>query len=143
LADAVMPLVWRERPRAQLWIAGRELEPWLPGDPRIVAHGFVEDLAPLYDAADCVMVPLLEGAGSPLKFVEALAYGVPVVATPVAARGLEVQAGVHYAEGADAAGLAAAALAVLADGGAALAAAGRELTEREYSIESLAERIAA
>ena len=39
------------------------------------------------------MVPLREGGGSPLKFVEALAYGLPVVATPLAAAGLEIEAG--------------------------------------------------
>ncbi len=142
LADEVMPRVWRERPQARLLIAGREIGHWIPADPRVVSCGFVDDLTPLYEGADCAVVPLLEGAGSPLKFVEALAYGVPVVATPLAARGLEVVAGVHYEEGADAGALAAAILRVLAGGGGQLAAAGRALAEAEYSIESLAQRIA-
>ena len=44
-------------------------------------------------------MPLLTGGGSPLKFVEALAYGLPVVATPHAAAGLEAaRAGEHYRE---------------------------------------------
>ena len=63
-------------------------------------------LGVLYARSDCVVVPITEGAGSPLKFVEALAYGVPVVATPKAAKGLEVFAGVHFREGKDAATLA-------------------------------------
>ena len=46
-------------------------------------------------ARDCAIVPLLQGGGTPLKFVEALAYGLPVVATPRAAAGLGVD-GEHY-----------------------------------------------
>jgi polysaccharide biosynthesis protein PslH len=90
-----------------------------------------------------VVVPITEGAGSPIKFIEALAYGVPVVATPTAARGLDVAPGVHYSEGYNAATLAEAIMQVVRDGGAEMAVEGRRLAEREYSIESLAERIAA
>ena len=89
-------------------------------------------------------MPLLEGGGSPLKFVEALAYAVPVAATPRAAAGLEVRAGEHYVEGDDR-------RSILCRGdlealdperGNPLAAAGRELAEREYSIEALERRLA-
>lgn len=143
LAGAVMPRVWAELPGARLTLAGRGMDAWRAADERIEVAGFVEGLVELYRAADCVVVPVTEGAGSPLKFVEALAYGVPVVATPKAARGLEVTADVHYREGDDAATLASAIVQTLRDGGAALAVEGRRLAEREYSIESLAERIAA
>ena len=54
LADEVMPLVWRERPQARLLIAGREIGHWIPADPRVVSCGFVDDLTPLYEGADCV-----------------------------------------------------------------------------------------
>ena len=86
-------------------------------------------------------MPLLSGGGSPLKFVEALAYGLPVVATPKAAAGLDVTAGEHYLEGADGPGLARALVAALA-GAPEIAAAGRALAEREYSIEALAATLA-
>ena len=143
LAGAVMSLVWRSRPRARLTFAGRGMEGWQAPDARIEVAGFVPSLAEVYEHADCVVVPITEGAGSPLKFIEALAYGVPVVATPKAARGLEVSAGAHYREGDGPAALAQAILDVLADGAPGMAAEGRRLAEREYSIESLAERIAA
>jgi glycosyltransferase involved in cell wall biosynthesis len=110
----------------------------------VEACGFVPELRDLYAAAGCVAVPLLEGGGSPLKFVEALAFGVPVVATPRAAAGLDVRAGEHYLE-AEPDGEAFA-LGMLAafdpELGNPLASAGRELAEREYSIEAL-ERILA
>ena len=143
LAQSVLPLVWRSLPEVRLTLAGRALETWRPPDPRIEVAGFVEDLASVYAAADCVVVPITEGAGTPLKFVEALAYQVPVVATPFAARGLEVVAGRHYLEGADAASFAAAIIDALRTGASAVAAEGRRITEAEYSFETLARRIAA
>jgi glycosyltransferase involved in cell wall biosynthesis len=143
LVQSVLPLVWEKMPDVRLTLAGRGMDDWRSPDERIEAAGFVEDLAVLYRQADCVVVPIKDGAGSPLKFIEALAYAVPVVATPKAARGLEVREGVHFRQGEDAASLAAGILEVLREGGAAMAAEGRLLAEREYSIESLAERIAA
>jgi len=143
LVDSVLPLVWAERPDATLSLVGRGLDGWTSPDPRVQATGYVDSLDPWYAEADCVVVPLTEGAGTPLKFVEALAYGMPVVATPLAAKGLEVTAGIHYCEGADAEHFAEGVLQVLREGGAGMGSHARALAEREYSIESLAERIQA
>lgn len=143
LTRSILPLVWQSLPTVRLTLAGRGLDDWQAPDERVEVAGFVEDLGELYARADCVVVPITEGAGSPLKFIEALAYRVPVVATAKAARGLEVIAGVHYREGSDAASLAAGILEVLRGGDMTMASEGRLLAEREYSIESLAERIAA
>jgi len=144
LLDSVMPALWEQAPDVRLVVAGKGSDSIGASDPRVEESGFVPDLWALYDAAGCAMVPLLEGGGSPLKFVEALAFAVPVVATAHAAAGLEVEAGVHYVE-AEAAGtaFAAATLKALEPGlGNSLAAAGRELAERSYSIESLERRLA-
>jgi glycosyltransferase involved in cell wall biosynthesis len=142
LVDEVLPRVWRELPDARLVVVGRGMDE-TPTDERVEALGFVPDLGSAYARAACVAVPLLEGGGSPLKFVEALAFGVPVVATPLAAAGLEATASEHYleADGADA--FAAAVVRVLREGAADLAARGRGLVEERYSIEALARMIAA
>jgi polysaccharide biosynthesis protein PslH len=142
LVGSVMPLVWRSRPRARLTLAGRALERWQPPDPRIEVAGFVTDLATVYRQADCVAVPITQGAGTPLKFVEALAYRTPVVATPFAAKGLEVVAGRHYLEGADTESFAAAVLEALRTGAPEVAAEGRRIAESEYSFEVLTARLA-
>ena len=95
----------RELPDARLALVGAGLEQPPSDDPRVEALGFVEDLARrLRDARRCAVVPLLQGGGTPLKFVEALAYGLPVIATPRAAAGLDVRDGEHclLAEGAEA-----------------------------------------
>jgi glycosyltransferase involved in cell wall biosynthesis len=144
LLDEAMPRLWERTAGTRLLVAGKGSESIRPADPRIEAAGFVPDLRGLYLAAGCVAVPLLEGGGSPLKFVEALAYGVPVAATPRAAAGLEVTAGEHYVEGEPEGGAFAAALAAALEPARAnpLAAAGRRLAEREYSIEALERRLA-
>jgi len=142
LIEQILPLVLRELPDARLTLAGRGLEDWSTPIPQVHVAGFVPSLDPLYAATDCAVVPLTEGAGTPLKFIEAMAYAMPIVATPLAARGLEALPGVHYREGADTASFAAAVVDVLRHGAAPMALAARELAEREYSIEALAERLA-
>lgn len=143
LLDEVLPRVWRELPDARLTLVGRGLDGFEVPDPRVEVAGFVDELPPVYAATDCVAVPLVEGGGSPLKFVEALAYGLPVVATPFAARGLDVVAGEHYLEAPDAAAFAAAVVGVLRDGAREVAARARRMAETSYSVEALAELIAA
>ena len=142
LLDEVMPALWATHPEARLAVVGRGLA--LPGeaDARVDRLGFVDDLHAQYARAAAVVVPLLSGGGSPLKFVEALAHAVPVVATPLAARGLELSAGEHYLEAADGPAFARVLGEVLTHGAGAVAAAGRRLVEHEYSIEVLSRLLA-
>jgi hypothetical protein len=138
LVDEVMPRVWSSLPEAELLVAGHRLV-LAPGtDPRVIGLGYIQRIEDAYERADCVVVPLLEGGGSPLKFVEALAHGLPVIATGRAAAGLEVEDGVHYrlADGPQA--FADALVGVLARGAPEMATRGRLLAERAYSVEALA-----
>lgn len=143
LLTEIMPLVWLHASDTRLTLVGRGLDGWQAEDPRVEVRGFVEDISSAYRSADCVVVPLTAGGGTPLKFVEALAYRLPVVATPFAARGLDAKAGEHYCEGADAESFAQGMLEVLQDGAPEMAARGRTLAEQEYSVEALARLIAA
>jgi glycosyltransferase involved in cell wall biosynthesis len=52
--------------------------------------GAVDDVRPELERAWVALAPLRKGSGSPLKVLEALAMGVPVVATPRVARSLEL-----------------------------------------------------
>jgi polysaccharide biosynthesis protein PslH len=142
LVAEVLPRVWAQRPEVRLRVVGRGLpnEAW---DPRLVRLGFVDALADAYDGVAAVVVPLREGGGSPMKLVEALAYGVPIVATPVATRGLAVRDGEHVREAANPEAFAAALLALLQGGDATMAARARGLAEREYSIARLAQLVGA
>lgn len=143
LLDEVMPRVWAAAPELRLTVAGGGYEPPAGTDARVAALGFVEQLEPLYARAACALVPLLSGGGSPVKFIEALAHGLPVVATPRGAAGVDADSGRHYLEGAGAEGFGRAMLDALDPArGAAVARAGRALAESDYSIEALARRLA-
>jgi len=140
LAREVLPAVWERRPGVTLRAVGRGA-PDVPRDARIEVPGFVVDLRSEYACADIALVPLLRGGGSPLKFVEGLSYGLPVVASGHAARLLEDGvAGRDFLAADGAAEFAAAIEAMLADAAraAAIGTAGRELATRSYSVDALA-----
>jgi glycosyltransferase involved in cell wall biosynthesis len=141
LAD-VFPRVWAQLPDAKLTLVGAGLAQPPSGDPRVQALGFVDDLRAAYAGASCALVPLLQGGGSPLKLIEALAYGLPVIATPRAAGGLEVRDGEHclIADGGER--FAAALVRVLRDGAPELGRRGRALVSRRYSIAALTRLLA-
>jgi polysaccharide biosynthesis protein PslH len=142
LLDEAMPSLWAAAADARLIVAGKGSERFDAADPRVELRGFVPDLGALYDEAGCVAVPLLDGGGSPLKFVEALAYGLPVVATPFAAAGLSVEPGRDFAQ-ADGRpeAFAAELVAVLRGERPGLGREGRELVARSYSIEAVARAV--
>lgn len=142
LLEEVFPRVWAELPSARLTLAGTGLEHSPSTDPRVEALGFVEDLAGAYASARCAVVPLLQGGGTPLKLIEALAHGVPVLATPHATAGLQLHDGEHYllADGGEA--FATALVRVLRHGAPELGQRGRELAAERYSIEALSALLA-
>ncbi len=137
LLEKVMPLVWSELPGAKLSVVGAGLDGELPSDPRVQALGFVDELRSAYATASCAVVPLLVGGGTPLKLIEALAYGLPVVATTRAVAGLELTGGEHCLIADDAESFAAAVTRVMRDGAGEMARRGRERAAELYSIEAL------
>ncbi len=62
-------------------------------DPRIEVPGYVDDIEPLKATADVLIAPLLEGSGVRVKTVEAMAAGLPVVATTKGHEGLDAVPG--------------------------------------------------
>ena len=64
--------------------------------PGVEYVGRVPSVAPWYERAHVVVVPVFEGSGTRLKIIEAMAYGRPVVSTRLGAEGLPVQPGGHY-----------------------------------------------
>jgi glycosyltransferase involved in cell wall biosynthesis len=146
LLAEVMPLVWEQLPEAHLTLVGGGLRDALDSegltgsvsDPRIEALGFVEDLVDAYGRARCAVVPLLQGGGTPLKLLEALAYGLPTVTTPRAGHALGLRDGVDclFADGARP--FADALVSVLRNGMPQLGAAARAVAEERYSVHALA-----
>ncbi len=102
LRDEVMPRVWRVFPNAVarvlagpdhafFWRKFARRPGALDGERRIQVEGFVEDLRPLYARAAVVVAPLEVSAGTNIKVLEAMACGKPIVATPIACRGLDLR----------------------------------------------------
>jgi glycosyltransferase involved in cell wall biosynthesis len=137
LLEEVFPLVWRELPDAKLVLVGAGLGHPPSSDPRVETLGFVDDLRATYARASCAVVPLLQGGGTPLKLIEALAYGLPTIATPRAVAGLSLCNGEHCLVAESGQTFADALVKVLRYGAPRIASAGRMLAEQHYSIEAL------
>jgi len=85
----VMPSITQRLPGCRLTVTGdcphdlmERFGEWA------VFSGRVPNLASIYDGARVAVVPMRYGAGVKTKTVEALQYGVPVVATAIGAEGL-------------------------------------------------------
>jgi glycosyltransferase involved in cell wall biosynthesis len=87
LVGSIFPRVRRECPDAELHIVG-DSPPDLQG-PAVVISGRVPSVEPWLDRAAVVAAPLASGGGMRVKVLEALAAGKAVVASPLAAEGLD------------------------------------------------------
>ncbi len=94
----VWPLVAAWQPDARLYIVGKNPAPRVQAlavDPSIIVTGYVPDIVPYFGGADVYIAPLRIGGGTRLKILEALAAGLPLVATTVGAEGISVASGEH------------------------------------------------
>lgn len=91
-AREVLPLVRARVPGARLVLAGGHPTAAVHALPaagvRILGRLNDEDLATAYRCARICLVPMVWGAGVKGKLIEALAWGAPVVSTPVGAEGV-------------------------------------------------------
>jgi succinoglycan biosynthesis protein ExoO len=89
--DEVWPQVIAAHPTTRLDVAGTVAADFagisMPAGVKLL--GLVPDLAPHYARAGIVISPLRFGSGLKIKLVEALAWGKPVVASPVTLQGVE------------------------------------------------------
>lgn len=96
MAKEIWPRVSQRLPRARLHIVGAGAPADLIDEVKRLPHarmlGYVDDLDAVYDGADCVVVPLREGAGVKFKTIEAILAGIPTVATPIGAEGVGTDA---------------------------------------------------
>jgi len=124
----VLPLLDRRLlERHPLYVVGNgvtdEIRKLAADDPAIRLVGWVPDVTPYFHRARCSVVPLLHGAGTKRKLVQALMHGTPTVATTVGVEGLDLRDDIHV---------------LVADRPAAIAAA----VERLLCDDPLCERLA-
>ena len=93
--DAVWPTIETCVPEAKLVIAGADPPEWLVArrSETTVVTGYVEDLDAVYRDSSLFVAPLIAGAGVKFKVLDAMASGLAVVATPIAAEGIVEDAG--------------------------------------------------
>ena len=143
LAHQVMPAVRRQIPQAKLQLVGKNPPAWMRGlaNEYIEVIGAVADVQPYLARAAVFVCPLRIGAGLKNKILEALAMGIPVVATSLSVDGIRVKHG-ESAWIADVEGLAAGVLRLLRDKELRqrLSVKGRALIEAEYTWAGVASR---
>lgn len=85
-------------PNARLRITGDSRQVALNDlslDNSVLLTGLVDDIRPVVGKSWAAVVPLLQGGGTRLKILEAMALGTPVISTSKGAAGLEVTPGKH------------------------------------------------
>jgi glycosyltransferase involved in cell wall biosynthesis len=92
----IMPVIWQQFPDAELWLVGSnptERLRNLTRDPRVKVTGFVEEVKDVLKTMSLVLCPWSGTYGFRSRIVEVMALGVPVVATPTAVDGMELESG--------------------------------------------------
>jgi GT2 family glycosyltransferase/glycosyltransferase involved in cell wall biosynthesis len=133
----VLPLIQGAVPSVRFLIAGSHV----PDRIRALASdavevlGWVPSLAPLYARVRAAIAPLRYGAGIKGKVGEALALGVPMAMTAIAAEGMHIEDGVHALVADDPAGLAARIVRLMQDDDLwlSLARGGQRLAAERFS----------
>jgi glycosyltransferase involved in cell wall biosynthesis len=138
--DAIWPSVHAACGETQLCIVGGDPPEWLlarADGTQVVVTGYVDDLGAWYRRATVFISPLLIAGGLLQKVIDAMAWGVPVVATSVCNHGVSATPGVHLVTADDAPAFAGAVVELLGDSAARLrlGTAGRDFVLEHYNLE--------
>lgn len=138
----VWPRVIARRPDAVFRVIGHcpdGLRAELAAAPGVDVLGRVPEVRPQLIGAHAFVVPLLVGSGLRIKILEALAWELPVISTPIGWEGIEVEPGRHLLSTSDPATMAGGLLewfAAPADA-RAVGVAGRLRVLERYSLAAL------
>ncbi len=97
--DETWPLLKARRPGMKLLIVGADPSPAMKklGElPGVTVTGSVPDVRPWVRASALMVAPLAIARGTQNKILEAMAMGVPVVTSSVAAGGVDAEAEAHF-----------------------------------------------
>lgn len=92
LVTEIMPLVWATDPAIECLLIGSKMPAAIEalGRPGVQILGHLPELQPVLDGLRLTVAPLRYGAGLKGKVLTSLAAGIPCVATPCAAEGMNL-----------------------------------------------------
>lgn len=146
IVTSIWPLVKQQLPTARLKIVGfsptAKIKSYakLPG---VSVLGGIKDIRTAFATSHMLLAPIRSGKGTRYKVLEAMITGTPVVATSLAAEGLDLTNGKDVLIADSVPQLAALTLKLLQDPALQrqLAQAGRALVKRSYSWEGIAKQL--
>ncbi len=143
----IFPLIREKRPDVRLVIAGPgsdELPSRATAPANVDYLGFVSDITSLYEKSAVFVCPMLNGSGTRIKLLDAAAYGLPIVSTPMGAEGISLTDGQQILLRGSDAEFAEGCLELLGNPRRAneLGEAGREAIRKKYDARLIHERLA-
>lgn len=96
--DSVFPEIVRRKPDTRFIIVGKilqDIQVDASFKENIDCLGYVPDLAEIYFKSRVAICPLINGAGTKYKLVEAMAYAMPIAATKISASALNLVDGLN------------------------------------------------
>lgn len=140
--EEVLPLVRAQLPAIEVEVVGMgatDAMRALLAQSAVTLSENVASVVPHYAAADAVIAPIFFGGGTRIKIIEAMAFGRPLVVTPLGAEGLDLVDGKHALMADDPAGLAAAVVRLAGEPGLAamLAANARAWQQQRFGPAAL------
>lgn len=139
----ILPLIRQRRPDVELHIVGPAATPRVrslaQANQAITIRGRVEDVRPVLEEAEVIVVPLRVGGGTRLKILEALSMERAVVSTSIGAEGLDLLNGSQIVLADSTEQFASAVLRLLGDvdARARLGEAGRKVVQQKYDWSSI------
>ncbi|MCK5028439.1 MAG: glycosyltransferase family 4 protein [Bacteroidales bacterium] len=96
--EKCMPLIVKEIPNIELHIAGRNAPKWFIKKLKRKNINFIGEVENAYEFIQNpgpIIVPLFSGSGMRIKIIEAMAFKKTVIATPIAAEGINYENNVN------------------------------------------------
>jgi glycosyltransferase involved in cell wall biosynthesis len=146
IVKKIWPHILIELPHAKLKIVGFSPTDRIKAyakDPTIEVMGAIEDIRDAFATAHVLLAPIRSGKGTRYKVLEAMITGTPVVATTLAAEGLDLKNGSNVLIADTSAALAAATVRLLKDSGLQqkLASAGQKIVRKGYSWDTISKEL--
>lgn len=146
IVKKIWPLILRQLPTAKLKIVGFSPTAKIKAyahNPSIEVLGGIDDIRDAFATAHVLLAPIRSGKGTRYKVLEAMITGTPVVATTLAAEGLDLQSGEDVLIADSVEELADATIKLLKDKKLQhrLGAAGQKIVRRGYSWDIIAKEL--